>query len=48
MKILVLPSWYPDKKKPLNGIFFKEQAEALVKANVEVIVLSIALSLIHI
>lgn len=42
MKILVLPSWYPDKKKPLNGIFFKEQAEALVKANVEVVVLSIA------
>ncbi|SDP53196.1 glycosyltransferase [Clostridium gasigenes] len=42
MKVLVLPSWYPDKKTPLNGIFFKEQAEALVKSNVEVIVLSIA------
>lgn len=42
MKILVLPSWYPDNKKPLNGIFFKEQAEALVKSGVEVIVLSIA------
>ncbi|WP_418223341.1 glycosyltransferase [Clostridium isatidis] len=41
MKILLLPSWYPDDEKPLNGIFFKEQAEALVKENIEVIVLSI-------
>lgn len=41
MKILILPSWYPDDEKPLNGIFFKEQAEALVKENIEVIVLSI-------
>ena len=41
MKILLLPSWYPDDEKQLNGIFFKEQAEALVKENIEVIVLSI-------
>lgn len=41
MKILLLPSWYPDSKKPLNGVFFKEQAEALTKEGIEVIVLSI-------
>lgn len=29
MNILVLPSWYPSQNKPLNGIFFKEQVEAL-------------------
>lgn len=41
MKILLLPSWYPSEKKPLNGIFFKEQAEALKAKGIEVIVLSI-------
>ena len=41
MKILLLPSWYPDDEKQLNGIFFKEQAEALVKENIEVDILSI-------
>lgn len=41
MKILLLPSWYPNKEKPLNGIFFKEQAEALNKEGIEVIVLSV-------
>lgn len=41
MKVLLLPSWYPDNKKPLNGVFFKEQAEALSKVGIEVIVLSI-------
>lgn len=41
MKVLILPSWYPDKNNELNGIFFKEQAEALSKRNIEVTVLSI-------
>ncbi len=27
--VLIIPSWYPTVKKPLNGIFFKEQAIAL-------------------
>ena len=31
MKILIIPSWYPNSFNSLNGIFFKEQAEALVK-----------------
>ena len=29
MKILILPSWYPTQKRPLNGSFFREQAEFL-------------------
>ncbi len=29
LKILVIPSWYPTKDDPLNGIFFREQAESL-------------------
>ena len=31
MKILIMPSWYPTKEKPLSGIFFKEQAQALAR-----------------
>lgn len=41
MKVLLLPSWYPDERNFLNGVFFKEQAEALTKNSIEVIVLSI-------
>lgn len=29
MKVLILPSWYPDKDNPIRGIFFKQQAEFL-------------------
>lgn len=28
-KVLFLPSWYPTLEKPLNGLFFMEQAEVL-------------------
>lgn len=38
MKILILPSWYPNEKNPVNGIFFKEQAIALKKNGHDVIV----------
>ncbi|HAW08195.1 MAG TPA: hypothetical protein DCW42_03355, partial [Bacteroidetes bacterium] len=31
MNILIIPSWYPTKDNPISGIFFKEQAEALVE-----------------
>lgn len=41
MKILVLPSWYPNPQSPLNGIFFKEQSEAIAKLGHEVRVLAI-------
>lgn len=43
MRILILASWYPDKDKPLNGIFFKEQAEALKQNGLDVSVLNIHL-----
>lgn len=36
MHILVLPSWYPNKNNSLTGIFFKEQAEALAKQDIDV------------
>ncbi len=36
MHILIFPSWYPTKNNKLSGIFFKEQAEALVKQNIDV------------
>jgi len=36
MHILILPSWYPTKNNKLSGIFFKEQAEALAKQNIDV------------
>src|SRR5215203_6288988 len=29
MRILILPSWYPTPAKPINGIFIREQADAL-------------------
>lgn len=31
MHILYIPSWYPADHAPLNGSFFREQAEALVR-----------------
>ena len=38
MRILVMPSWYPTEQKPLSGIFFREQAEALTRCGHEVTV----------
>ena len=41
MKVLILPSWYPDKDNQIRGIFFKQQAEFLAKyENVSVISLN--------
>ncbi|MGP8329819.1 MAG: glycosyltransferase [Methanosarcinaceae archaeon] len=39
MHILIIPSWYPTPDKPINGIFFLEQAQALQKAGHKVNVL---------
>jgi len=39
LNVLIMPSWYPTSEKPLRGIFFKEQAEALARADVHVSVL---------
>lgn len=29
IKVLIIPSWYPSENNPIQGVFFKEQAEAL-------------------
>lgn len=34
--VLIIPSWYTTKENPINGIFFKEQSEALAKFDVNV------------
>ena len=39
LHVLILPSWYPTKESPLNGVFFKEQAESLVQLGLKVGVL---------
>lgn len=31
MNILIIPSWYPNEKSPISGIFIKEQVEALAE-----------------
>lgn len=36
MQILIIPSWYPIVNNQLSGIFFKEQAEALAKQNLDI------------
>jgi len=33
MNILIIPSWYPTDKNPINGIFTKEQAMAIAEEN---------------
>lgn len=38
MKVLMIPSWYVTEDKPNNGIFFKEQAEALFDSGLDVVV----------
>lgn len=43
MKILIIPSWYPNSFNALAGIFFKEQAEALARYGHNVSALSINL-----
>ena len=39
MRILVIPSRYPDAAEPLNGSFFREQALMVAGAGHEVTVL---------
>ncbi len=38
MKILLIPSWYPDEQHPLSGIFIQEQAKLLTEYGHEVVV----------
>src|ERR1035437_9456640 len=39
MKVLILPSFYCSPEHPTTGIFFKDQAQALLRAGIEVEVL---------
>jgi glycosyltransferase involved in cell wall biosynthesis len=41
MKVLIIPSWYPSRGAPINGIFFKEQAVALAGSGHEVTVIDV-------
>jgi glycosyltransferase involved in cell wall biosynthesis len=36
MHVLIIPSWYPDYSKDINGVFFREQALALRKNGCQV------------
>jgi len=40
MHVVVLPSWYPTTKDDLKGSFFREQAIAIAKRNVQIGVIS--------
>lgn len=40
LRVVVLPSWYPAYQGDLGGIFFREQAQALARAGVQVTVLA--------
>jgi L-malate glycosyltransferase len=39
MKVLFMPSWYPSAGRPLAGIFFRDQAEAIAAAGADCSVL---------
>lgn len=39
MKVWIIPSWYIREDSPQDGIFFREQAQALMEAGVQVCVL---------
>jgi glycosyltransferase involved in cell wall biosynthesis len=43
LKVLIIPSWYPNKENPVSGIFFKEQAKALSEF-IDVAVLNLNIS----
>jgi len=36
MHILILPSWYPSENEPIQGIFFREQSQALKRFGYQV------------
>lgn len=36
MHVLIIPSWYPETRDDVNGIFFRQQAQALARAGVQV------------
>jgi len=42
MNLLIVPSWYPSRGAPLNGIFFREQAIALSKGGHNVTLIDVS------
>ena len=38
MHIMFIPSWYSNKRNPVHGSFFKEQAEAIQESGIKVTV----------
>ena len=36
MHVLIIPSWYPSSPDDINGIFFRQQAQALQRAGIQV------------
>ena len=40
MKLFIIPSWYPTKLNPKNGIFFKNWAELLNESGIDTIVIA--------
>jgi glycosyltransferase involved in cell wall biosynthesis len=47
VKVLIIPSWYPDDKDPIAGIFIQQQALALKEVGVNIAVLSLTESFWH-
>ena len=43
MNLLIIPSWYPSKRSPINGIFFREQAVALSRGGHNVTLIDVSL-----
>ena len=39
MKVLLIPSSYPDRASPVRGIFYKEQAQALIRYGIDAAVM---------
>ncbi len=40
MRVFVIPSWYPSKANPNNGSFFREQSQALLGKEIDVVLLN--------
>ncbi|NQT63412.1 MAG: glycosyltransferase [Candidatus Marinimicrobia bacterium] len=48
MKLMILPSWYPNKYNPGAGIFIKNQAEQIASSEIEITVLGgVPVSFLH-
>ena len=39
LNVLIVPSWFPSKESPVEGVFFEQQIEALKKKGLNVVVI---------